>query len=160
MDGGVFESIALLPIHDSNGLLLAGLRNGITSQRQIFAGVLAHDPFRRHQDILKALKIAGCRGIVNFPSITAIDGEMRASLEEFGCGVKAEIELLHAAVDQGFSALALVDDFAIAKEAVAAGVDGLVTARRKDERVLGELSELAQETTLGLFRLPDAIGQA
>ncbi len=140
--------------------LLAEVRNGIARRPRFFAGVLALDPFRRHVDILKALKIVGCPGIVNFPSVTAIDGEMRASLEDFGYGVKTEIELLRRAVAQGFSALAFVDGFAMAQETVAIGVSGLVAARHTNEGVLAELSELAQETTLGLFRLPDAVGKA
>lgn len=158
LGGRAFESKVLLPIHDTNGLLLAELRNRIACPSRIFAGVLALDPFRRHADILKALEIAGCRGIVNFPSVTAIDGEMRASLEDLGYGVKTELDLLRTAVAQGFSALALVDGFAMAQEALAIGISGLVAARRVDEGVIAELSEIARGTTLGLFRLPDAVG--
>lgn len=155
-----FESILLLPIHDANGRLLAEVKNASTRPARIFAGVLALDPFRRHVDILKALEMAGCSGIVNFPSVTSIDGEMRTSLEDLGYGVKTELDLLRTAVEQGFSALALVDSFVMAQEAVAIGVSGLVAARHTNEEILAELSELAQETTLGLFRLPDAAGQA
>ncbi|WP_439366077.1 phosphoenolpyruvate hydrolase family protein [Bradyrhizobium sp. DASA03005] len=153
-----FDSLVLLPIHDANGRLLAEVRNGITPRPRFFAGVFALDPFRRHSDILKALEIVGCPGIVNFPSVTGIDGEMRASLEDFGFGVKTEIELLRRAVAHGFSALALVDGFAMAQEAVAVGVSGLVAARHTKESVLVDLPELARETALGLFRLPDAVG--
>lgn len=155
-----FESVLLLPIHDANGRLLAEVRNASTRPARIFAGVLALDPFRRRTDILKALETAGCSGIVNFPSVTSIDGDMRASLENFGYGVKTELELLRTAVEQGFSALALVDSFVMAQEAIAIGVSGLVAARHTNEEILAELSELAQGTTLGLFRLPDAAGQA
>lgn len=160
LGGGSFESAVLLPIHDANGRLVAELRNGIIRSSRIFAGVFAIDPFRRQVDILKTLEIAGCAGIVNFPSVTAIDGEMRASLEDISYGAKTEIDFLRTAVARGFRALALVDSFAMAQEALAVGVCGLVAARHATEEVLGELSELARETTLGLFRLPDAVGDA
>lgn len=155
-----FESILLLPIHDANGRLLAELRNASTGPVRIFAGVLALDPFRRHVDILNSLEMAGCSGIVNFPSVTSIDGDMRASLEDLGYGVKTELDLLRTAIEHGFCALALVDNFVMAQEAIAIGVSGLIAARHTNEEILTGLSELAQGTTLGLFRLPDAAGQA
>ncbi|THK36749.1 hypothetical protein EHS39_18330 [Ensifer sp. MPMI2T] len=152
-----FDSLVLLPIHDANGRLLAGLGNGVSWPSDVFAGVLALDPFRRHADILKALANAGCHGVVNFPSVTAIDGEMRVSLEDFGYGVKSELALLRAAVAKGFSALAVVDSFGMAQEALAIGVNGLIAARHANDAMLAELSELGRETLLGLFRLPDAV---
>ncbi|ASY73716.1 phosphoenolpyruvate hydrolase family protein [Sinorhizobium fredii] len=158
LDGSAYDSLVLLPIHDANERLLAELRNGAWSESQVFAGVFAIDPFRRHVDILKALEAAGCRRVVNFPSVTAIDGEMRVSLEDFGYGVTAEINLLRTAIAKGFSALAVVDSFAMAQEAVAIGVSGLVSARHANDAMLAELSELAHGTSLGLFRLPDAVG--
>ncbi|WP_439406561.1 phosphoenolpyruvate hydrolase family protein [Bradyrhizobium sp. DASA03076] len=160
LKGISFESVALLPIHDANGRLLAELRHSIHSPRQIFAGILALDPFRRHVDILKTLESAGCSGIINFPSVTAIDGEMRISLEDLGYGITTEIDLLRTAVAHGFRALALVDSFAMAQEALVVGASGLVATRHANEGELSKLSELARETTLGLFRLPDGVGGA
>ncbi|MCA1408548.1 phosphoenolpyruvate hydrolase family protein [Ensifer sp. IC3342] len=158
LDGSAYDSLVLLPIHDANERLLAELRNGVLSEAQVFAGVFALDPFRRHVDILKALGAGGCHRVVNFPSVTAIDGEMRVSLEDFGYGVTAEINLLRTAVAKGFSALAVVDSFGMAQEAVAIGVSGLIAARHANDAMLADLSELAHETSLGLFRLPDAVG--
>ncbi|WEX91684.1 phosphoenolpyruvate hydrolase family protein (plasmid) [Sinorhizobium garamanticum] len=158
LDGSAYDTLALLPIHDANERLLAELRNGVPIDSQVFAGVFALDPFRRHVDILKALEAAGCHGVVNFPSVTAIDGEMRVSLEDFGYGVTAEINLLRTAVAKGFGALAVVDSFGMAQDAVTIGVSGLIAARHANDAMLAELSELAHETSLGLFRLPDAVG--
>ncbi|MDQ0562358.1 putative TIM-barrel enzyme [Rhizobium mesoamericanum] len=157
--GSAYDSLVLLPVHDANGRLLAEIKNGLPQDGHMFAGVLALDPFRRHVDILKALEAAGCRGVVNFPSVTAIDGEMRVSLEDFGYGVATEINLLRAAVAKGFSALATVDSFAMAQDAVAIGASGLIAARHANEAMLAELSGLAHETSLGLFRLADAVGE-
>ena len=158
--GGSYDSLVLLPIHDANGRLLSELGNGMTRPSQTFAGVFAVDPFRRHVDILKALECAGWLGVVNFPSVTAVDGEMRASLEDFGYGVKTEVALLRTTIAKGFSALAVVDSFGMGQEAVAIGASGLIAARHANDATLAELSELAQETTLGLFRLPDVLGTA
>ncbi|MCZ4093667.1 phosphoenolpyruvate hydrolase family protein [Sinorhizobium psoraleae] len=158
--GSAYDSLVLLPIHDANERLLSELRNGVLSEAPVFAGVFALDPFRRHVDILKALKAAGCHRVVNFPSVTAIDGEMRVSLEDFGYGVAAEISLLSTAVAKGFSALAVVDSFDMAQEAVAIGVSGLVAVRHANDAMLVELSKLAHENSLGLFRLPDAVDRA
>ncbi|ASY60619.1 MULTISPECIES: phosphoenolpyruvate hydrolase family protein [Sinorhizobium] len=159
LEKSTFDSLVLLPIHDANGCLLSGLGSGVSWPSALFAGVLALDPFRRHADILKALDSAGCHGVVNFPSVTAIDGEMRISLEDFGYGVKSELALLRAAVVKGFSALAVVDSFGMAQEALAIGVSGLIAARHANEAMLAELSELGRETLLGLFRLPDAVSK-
>ncbi|AAB91806.1 conserved hypothetical 20.6 kDa protein (plasmid) [Sinorhizobium fredii NGR234] len=158
LGGSAYDSLVLLPIHDANERLLSELRKGVLSESQVFAGVFALDPFRRHVDILKALETAGCHRVVNFPSVTAIDGEMRASLEDFGYGVTAEMNLLRTAIAKGFSTLAVVDSFGMAQEAVAIGVSGLIAARHANDAMLAEFSELAHETSLGLFRLPDAVG--
>lgn len=160
LDGSAYDSLVLLPIHDANERLLTELRNAAPPQSQVYAGVFALDPFRRHVDILNALETVGWHGVVNFPSVTAIDGEMRVSLEDFGFGVTAEINLLRTAVAKGFSALAVVDSFGMAQEAVAIGVSGLIAARHANDAMLAELSELAHETSLGLFRLPDGVGGA
>lgn len=156
--GNAFDSLVLLPIHDANGRLLSELRNRIARPNQLFAGVLALDPFRRHADILKVIETSGCSGIANFPSITAIDGEMRVSLEGFGCGATTEINLLRSAVAKGFSALAVVDSLGMAQEAVTIGVSGLIAARHANDSMFADLSKLAQETRLGLLRLPSAVG--
>ncbi|UVK48049.1 phosphoenolpyruvate hydrolase family protein (plasmid) [Mesorhizobium sp. AR07] len=160
LDGNAYDSLVLLPIHDTNGRLLSALRNRMARPNQVFAGVLALDPFRRHVDIFRALETAGCPGVVNFPSVTAIDGEMRVSLENFGYGTTTEISLLRTAVAKGFSSLAVIDSFGMAQEAVTVGVSGLIAARHVNDAMLAELLELAHVTKLGLFRLPDAVDQA
>ncbi|OHV78892.1 phosphoenolpyruvate hydrolase family protein [Ensifer sp. LCM 4579] len=157
LEQSAFDSLVLLPIHDANGRLLSGLGSNVSWPSEMFAGVLALDPFRRHADIFQALDNAGCHGVVNFPSVTAIDGEMRVNLEDFGHGAKSELALLRAAVAEGFSALAVVDSFGMGQEAIAIGVHGLVAARHANEAMIAELAELARETKLGLFRLPDDI---
>lgn len=160
LDGNAYDSLVLLPIHDTNERLMYELRNGMARPNQVYAGVFALDPFRLHIDILRALETAGCPGVVNFPSVTAIDGEMRVSLEDFGYGTTTEISLLRTAVAKGFSALAMVDSSGMAQEAVTVGVNGLIAARHVNDAILAELLELAHVTKLGLFRLPDAVGEA
>ncbi|MBB5538848.1 phosphoenolpyruvate hydrolase family protein [Rhizobium giardinii] len=158
--GASYDSVVLLPIHDANGRLLSELGPRRKYPEHLYAGVFALDPFRRHAEILRALECAGFTGVVNFPSVSMVDGEMRLSLDDLGYGAKTEISFLRAAVANGFSALALVDSSEIGREAVAAGVCGLIAVRHTTEAVLDELSKIARQTTLGLFRLPEAVGSA
>lgn len=157
LGGGPVETLALLPIHDANGLLLAGLETAAGRLSGLFAGVLALDPFRRRGDILAALGRAGCTGLVNFPSIAAIDGEMRTSLEAFGYGLEAELDLLREARAQGFRIAAVVDGAAAGAQAVQAGAEALIAAARGGEALRLALEDLARGTPTRVLAIPEAI---
>jgi predicted TIM-barrel enzyme len=99
---------ALLPIHDANGQLLEATGAAKAIPSHIFACVLATDPFRRLPETLRFLADAGVKGIANFPSVTAIDGTMRATLDELGIGFEQELRLVRLANELGFRTAGVV----------------------------------------------------
>ena len=121
-------TLALLPIHDWNGVLLADagvhppLRADNTS-----ACVFAIDPFHRTRDILEELRRCGYRWVTNFPSTEAIDGEMRATLDDLGFGREKELQFIEDAAAFGFAVAAFATSNGSAAAMIERGATLLVT---------------------------------
>lgn len=105
------EYLALLPVQDSNGRLLhalsatpAGALDGAT------VGVFAVDPFRPVGPFLSALRRAGVRGVVNFPTTALFDGETGETLRSVGLGPDREATFLEQAAREGFAVTGVATD--------------------------------------------------
>lgn len=64
--------LAILPIHDANGLLLDAIAQPGAGAAPDYAGVCLSDPFRRIDDIFEALRAAGVGGVVNLPTVWSL----------------------------------------------------------------------------------------
>jgi predicted TIM-barrel enzyme len=144
--------MCLLPIHDANGRLLEALDRRPAALPYSYAGIFAVDPFRRHADILAALKLAQFPRVANFPSLCLIDGEVRNDLEELGFGFSREVEFIRAAVGQGFSAAAVVDTAEAGAQMIVSGVSLLIAANASVE-TLSRLAGLAAGASVRLALL-------
>jgi predicted TIM-barrel enzyme len=60
----------------------------------VYAGVFAVDALRPPPQLIRRLKSAGIVGVINFPSISFIDGEAGRVLEGFTLGIEREIYFL------------------------------------------------------------------
>lgn len=123
----VAEYLALLPVQDSNGRLLAalaGLPEG--ALEQVCVGVLAVDPFRPPARFLSALRRAGVRSVANFPTACLFDGETGETLERLGFGLDREAAFLERAVAAGFTATGFATDAAAGRRLRAAGAERVV----------------------------------
>ena len=62
----------------------------------MLASVCATDPFRLMDRHLRLLKQCGYSGVHNYPSVSFVDGDMRASLEDNESGYTREIDMIHS----------------------------------------------------------------
>lgn len=98
-------TLAILPIHDANGLLLDAIARSGAGPVPDYAGVCLSDPFRRMEDVLAAVLGAGIAGIVNMPTAAVIAGP--ADDGPFSQLCDREMAMLARAGDAGLRALRL-----------------------------------------------------
>jgi two-component system, NtrC family, response regulator HydG len=156
---GVSTLSAFLPYRNSNEsasrlaidhLLAAG-------SCPVYVGLMPGDPTCDLADRLALLRSRGVSGIVNYPSVTLIDGILRSIYEEAGCTIEAELELLAEARDCGLATFGFVAaDPAVAQRFAATPLDGLIVSlgvtreledivERRDrvDRAIRQLNEVA-----------------
>jgi predicted TIM-barrel enzyme len=125
-----YSSLAgYLPIGDANGIVKEmGEREilPVTRSTPVIAGVFASDPTREMDHFLEELKALGFSGVINFPAVAWIEGELRAGLESSGLGFQREIDMIRLAARIGLFTLAYVFNAAEAARMVEAGVDCIV----------------------------------
>lgn len=108
---GVSPLAAYLPIHHSNesALQLAFRQIApVAGSTPIVVGLMPSDPLISIEDRLTRLQASGIAGVTNYPSVTTIDGSLRAIFEAEGWTVEAELELLAQAKRLGLGTLAFV----------------------------------------------------
>lgn len=121
------EYLALLPVQDSNGRLLAALAalpDGVPEG--VCVGVLAVDPFRPVGPFLETLRQFGVRAVANFPTTALFDGETGETLRGVGLGAEREVSFLEQAAQAGFAVTGFAADAAIGRRLRAAGAVRLV----------------------------------
>jgi predicted TIM-barrel enzyme len=121
------EYLALLPVQDTNGRLLAALaelRDGVPEG--VCVGVLAVDPFRPAGPFLETLHRAGVRAVANFPTTALFDGETGETLRGVGLGSEREAEFLEQAAHAGFSVTGFAADAGTGRRLRAGGAARLV----------------------------------
>ncbi|HSK38367.1 MAG TPA: phosphoenolpyruvate hydrolase family protein [Arenibaculum sp.] len=121
------EYLALLPVQDSNGRLLAALA-GLHEDDldEACVGVLSVDPFRPPAPFLAALRRAGVRSVANFPTACLFDGETGETLGRLGFGLDREAAFLEHAVREGFSAIGFAMDAVVGRRLREAGAARIV----------------------------------
>lgn len=98
-----------LPLGDANAALLDETRAGVGAD-SAFAAVLAHDPFRKLGKFLEELSGHGVRRIINWPSVSVLDGEHAAALEHSGFTWAGELALLREAAAAGFATAVVIHE--------------------------------------------------
>ena len=98
-----------LPIGDANAIVKEmGEREvlPVTRDTPVIAGVFAADPTREMAHFLRELIDLGFSGVINFPSIAWVEGELRAGLESSGLGFQREVDMIRIAGEAGLFTLA------------------------------------------------------
>lgn len=128
-----------LPVGDINGALETVLRSQDPPEWAV-AGVLAHDPFLRRQDLFATLRGAGVTTLTNWPSVCPLNGELAGALEHSGFTYQRELELLGEGRKQGFGVCVVVNTEAQLNEALPLAPEeilvtpGLGTPERDERR--------------------------
>lgn len=118
-----------LPIGDANAIVKEmGEREvlPVVQDTPVIAGVFASDPTRRMDHFLGELKALGFAGVINFPSIAWLEGELRDGLESSGLGFQRELDMTRTAHEMGLFTMAYVFTPEEGEQMVAAGVDCVV----------------------------------
>ncbi len=118
-----------LPIGDANAIVKEmGEREILPVIRNtpVIAGVFAADPTREMDHFLRELIDLGFSGVINFPSIAWVEGELRAGLESSGLGFEREVNMIKIAGEAGLFTLAYVFTPEEASAMAKAGVDSVV----------------------------------
>jgi len=89
----------------------------------VLFGLFATDPFIHLYDYLKEIKGNGFSGIVNFPTVSLIDGVFREALEEDGNTYEKEVEAIKLANYLDLFTVAFVADEEQAMQMLLAGAD-------------------------------------
>jgi two-component system response regulator HydG len=152
-----------LPFANSNDVTEALLREQIllkAGTTPTFAGLLAGDPTQPLAQRLERLRSWQVRGVLNYPSVTGVDGVMRDIFEEEGCTIDAELDLLHQAQEHGLAALAFVGpDLDAAARFAASGADALIltVGLTRDFEDIHERRDRLQHAIHHLSGLLDAV---
>lgn len=151
-----------LPVGDINGALEVTLRAAPPPEWAV-AGVLAHDPFLRRQDLFATLRGAGVVTLTNWPSVCPLNGELAGALEHSGFTYQRELELLGEGQKQGFGVCVVVHTEAQLNEALPLAPDqilvtpGLGTPERDERRERArqtlELASRAQQESSAAVRV-------
>jgi predicted TIM-barrel enzyme len=118
-----------LPIGDANAIVLEmGEREILPAARKtpIVAGIFAADPTRDMMHLLRRVRDIGFSGIINFPTVAYLEGELRSALESSGLGFECEVRAVTAAASVDLYTMAYVFTADEAAQMATAGVDCLV----------------------------------
>lgn len=118
-----------LPIGDANAIVLEmGEREILPAARKtpVIAGIFACDPTRDMARFLERVKASGFSGVINFPTIAYVEGELRSALESTGQGFAREVEAIVTARAMDLYTMAYVFKPEEGAQMAEAGVDCIV----------------------------------
>lgn len=115
-----------LAAHSANDALLQSLADARKVGPRVYAGVFAADPLRTDAALIRQLKTAGVGGVINYPSVSFIDGEAGATLDQLGLGIDREINFLAACRQAGLRIAGVAGTVAAARRLLEAGADFLI----------------------------------
>jgi len=118
--------LSVLASHDANEGLLEALSASKERRPKVYAGVFAVDTLRPMGRLIRRLKGEGITGVINFPSISFIDGEAGAVLNGLSLGVDRELGFLEACSGEGLRIAGVTRSIDTAQRLVQMGVDFLI----------------------------------
>lgn len=120
---GAPSVVSMLPIHETNAFVAEFARAEILGRVDVpvLFGASTLDPRTDIPALVRQIASWGFDGVINFPSIILLDGEMRGRMARAGLGWQREVELISAAKDAGLLAAAYVRTGQEAADMVAAG---------------------------------------
>ncbi len=128
MDG--LPSIAgLMPYGNANDIVVElGERHVLpaVSVTPVLAGVCGTDPTRDMRRFLQRLREVGFSGVINYPTVSRFDGNIRRDLESVGLGFAREVEMIALARDLDLYTTCYVRTPDETRQMAEAGVDVIV----------------------------------
>jgi len=157
---GVSVLAGCLPFQNSNDMTESWVCEQIipaAGSTPVIAGLLAADPTCPLDERLERLRAHGVTGIINYPSVSLLDGTLRQIYEENGCDVEAEVAMMSLARGFGFSTFGFVGaELDTAVRFVESGVDLLIMTPGLT-RVLDDIHERRDRLQHDILRLNEGI---
>lgn len=126
--GGVASIACTLPFGNSNDITFQYATKEVVSlidDIPVLFGACAQDPTYGKDQLVNKVMSSGFDGLVNFPTVSLIDGQFREAIEESGEGFEHEVELLKKAHEAGLYTVAFAVSMEEAIQVVNVGVDVL-----------------------------------
>jgi predicted TIM-barrel enzyme len=126
---GLPSICGLMPYGNANEIVLElGERHVLPAVKEVpvIAGVCGTDPTRDMRKFLVELWDAGFSGVINYPTITRFDGNIRRDFESVGLGFTREVEMIALAREVGLYTTCYVRTPDESRQMAEAGVDLIV----------------------------------
>ncbi|MHC5542873.1 phosphoenolpyruvate hydrolase family protein, partial [Singulisphaera rosea] len=160
---GISALATCLPFQNSNDVMEGLVRDRIlpaSGTTPVVAGVLAGDPTCPADERLARLRSWGVAGVINYPSLTLLDGNIRQIFEAEGCTVEAETRLLDDARKFGLATIGFVGaEVEAVSQFVESGIDMLILTAGLT-RVLDDIPERRDRLQQDIRRLNKALDVA
>jgi predicted TIM-barrel enzyme len=128
MDG--LPSIAgLMPYGNANDIVLElGERHVFPAVKDtpVLAGICGTDPTRNMRRFLQHVRDVGFSGVINYPTVSRFDGNIRRDLESVGLGFAREVEMIAMARESGLYTTCYVRTPEESRRMAETGVDLIV----------------------------------
>jgi predicted TIM-barrel enzyme len=126
---GLPSICGLMPYGNANEIVLELGENHVlpaVKKTPVIAGVCGTDPTRNMRSFLNHLGEVGFSGVINYPTISRFDGNIRRDFESVGLGFAREVEMVATAREVGLYATCYVRTPEEAVQMARAGVDLIV----------------------------------
>jgi hypothetical protein len=118
--------LSVLAAQDANEGLLQVLSKSTKTWPTVYAGVFAVDTLRPTAHLIRRLKAAGVAGVINFPSVSFIDGEAAAVFDGLSLGVDREMDFLQECSNEGLGIAGVTKSIEAAQRLITMGVQFLI----------------------------------
>lgn len=126
---GLPSICGLMPYGNANEIVLDLGENHVlpaVKKTPVIAGVCGTDPTRNMRKFLEQLREAGFAGVINYPTVSRFDGDIRRDFESVGLGFVREVEMIATAQEVGLYSSCYVRTTEEAVQMTKAGVDMIV----------------------------------
>jgi predicted TIM-barrel enzyme len=153
---------SILAVHDINGTLRTALSGANGPSSDVYAGILALDVLQSTKELIRDIQSAGVGGVINFPSVSFIDGEAAAAFAHLSLGIDRELDCLAACAKQGLRIAGVVRSVQAAQRLLELGAQFLVAHAGPpvpgyctDEDSTAAIMEMAARRHTPVFLLSD-----
>ena len=126
---GLPSICGLMPYGNANEIVLELGENHVLpaiKKTPVMAGVCGTDPTRNMHSFLKQLSEVGFSGVINYPTVSRFDGNIRRDFESVGLGFAREVEMIATARKIGLYTTCYIRTPEEGAQMAQAGVDLIV----------------------------------
>jgi predicted TIM-barrel enzyme len=126
---GLPSICSLMPYGNANEIVLELGENHVlpaVKKTPVIAGVCGTDPTRHMRKFLEQLREAGFSGVINYPTVSRFDGDIRRDFESVGLGFVREVEMIAMAREADLYSSCYIRTAEEGVQMAKAGVDMIV----------------------------------